>query len=288
MKSSFSAALKAHLAGTVQTIALLWKVTWLNGTILGFTSHQENISGTTLGGVHTGVTYEASTGFDPRAIRQTADLSVPNMNVVGFLRSPTITDEDLIAGKWDFATVEVFICNYKDLSMGAGQLSRGTLGQVRTGRVNFEAELRGMIQRLQQTFGRIIQPDCDAIFGDARCGIALGPITVAGAITAVTSRRIVADTSRSEATGYFTYGILTFTSGLNAGLSGDVKAFTSGTDVIEFFLAFPYDIAQGDTYSMTPGCDRSFPTCISKWNNAVNFRGFPHVPGLDWQTTGVR
>jgi len=28
-------------------------------------------------------------------------------------------------------------------------------------------------------------------------------------------------------------------------------------------------------------CDRSFATCREKFNNGVNFRGFPHIPGND-------
>ena len=29
------------------------------------------------------------------------------------------------------------------------------------------------------------------------------------------------------------------------------------------------------------GCDKTFATCKAKFDNALNFRGFPHLPGND-------
>ena len=30
------------------------------------------------------------------------------------------------------------------------------------------------------------------------------------------------------------------------------------------------------------GCDKQAPTCRLKFNNFLNFRGFPDIPGEDW------
>ena len=37
----------------------------------------------------------------------------------------------------------------------------------------------------------------------------------------------------------------------------------------------------GDTFSVVAGCDKKFATCKAKFANALNFRGFPHLPGND-------
>ena len=37
----------------------------------------------------------------------------------------------------------------------------------------------------------------------------------------------------------------------------------------------------GDTFTVTAGCDKRFATCRSKFDNQLNFRGFPHLPGND-------
>jgi uncharacterized phage protein (TIGR02218 family) len=80
---------------------------------------------------------------------------------------------------------------------------------------------------------------------------------------------------------------LTWTSGLNDGLRMEVKAFTTGTGLIELFLPMPFDIGGGDTFDIQAGCDKSVATCLSKFNNVINFRGFPYIPGNDKISSGL-
>lgn len=40
-------------------------------------------------------------------------------------------------------------------------------------------------------------------------------------------------------------------------------------------------IGAGDAFALVAGCDHSFATCKAKFANALNFRGFPHLPGND-------
>ena len=47
----------------------------------------------------------------------------------------------------------------------------------------------------------------------------------------------------------------------------------------------PEQIEAGDTFVVTAGCDKRFDTCRARFNNAVNFRGFPHIPGNDFITS---
>lgn len=79
--------------------------------------------------------------------------------------------------------------------------------------------------------------------------------------------------------GYFAYGHVIFTSGQNAGFEMDVKTFAPGH--VTLAMSMPYPLAVGDTYSITAGCDRLFGTCKNRWNNVVNFRGEPYLPGQD-------
>ena len=152
----------------------------------------------------------------------------------------------------------------------------------------FTAEIRGLTQKLSQRIGQLYSPICRARLGDSRCGVDLEALTVTGSITGVTSRSVFADSSRSEADGTFTYGNITFTSGLNDGLSAEIKDHRDGGFTL--VLPLPYDVAVSDTYSLTPGCDKTLSTCIARFSNAVNFRGEPHVPGTDkmLETAGTR
>jgi uncharacterized phage protein (TIGR02218 family) len=44
----------------------------------------------------------------------------------------------------------------------------------------------------------------------------------------------------------------------------------------------PNPIEAGDTFTVSAGCDKRFETCREKFANALNFRGFPHMPGNDF------
>ena len=268
-----SAWLGAHLALNSTTIATCWKATLTDSTVYGFTSHDTDL-------VVDGVTYLAATGQTPTAISSGSDLAVDNLDVIGFLDAAVITEADLNAGLWDYAVIEIFQVNWADLTQGTLKLRNGKLGEVRYGRQEFTAELRGLSQHLQQFVGQIYSATCRADLGDARCGITIASWTVTGTLTGVTSNRVFTDSGRAEASRYFEGGKITFTSGANNGLSMEVKSFAAG--VITLQLEMPFTVAVGNTYSMQAGCMKRFTEdCGTKFSNKVNFRGEPHVPGND-------
>jgi uncharacterized phage protein (TIGR02218 family) len=41
-------------------------------------------------------------------------------------------------------------------------------------------------------------------------------------------------------------------------------------------------LAVGDRVRLTAGCDKRMETCRLKFNNFLNFQGFPDLPGEDW------
>lgn len=52
-------------------------------------------------------------------------------------------------------------------------------------------------------------------------------------------------------------------------------------------LQMPHPIQVGDTFEAVAGCDKLLSTC-KKFNNVINFRGFPHLPGRDALTGGPK
>ena len=89
------------------------------------------------------------------------------------------------------------------------------------------------------------------------------------------------------ADGAFSAGKISFTSGANDGLAVEVKRHRrdAGGVSIELWQQMPEPIAAGDTFAITAGCDKRVATCRDRFNNAVNFRGFPHIPGNDFVIT---
>lgn len=268
---TISPQLQAHLQQGTTTLARCWKCTRLDGQVFGFTSVDVDV-------VFAGVTYKAATGITPSAIDGRVDLSVSNLEVVGYLDSATITESDLLAGRWDGCAVEIFEVNYADLTQGRMLLASGTIGNVTAGRVAFTAELRGLTQQLQQPVGSVYAAACDATLGDARCGINLPALAVTGTVTTVTDRRSFAAGALAQVADYFGAGVVTWLTGANAGLRMEVRDFAAG-GAFTLVLPMPYTVAVGDTFSVVPGCrKRRTEDCKTKFNNVVNFRGFPDLP----------
>jgi len=60
-----------------------------------------------------------------------------------------------------------------------------------------------------------------------------------------------------------------------------VRSWDAATSTLTLFLPALYAIQPDDAFTIRPGCDKTFATCRAKFDNAINFRGFPHVPGND-------
>ena len=108
-------------------------------------------------------------------------------------------------------------------------------------------------------------------------------------VAAISLRHLTAGGLAAFADGFFTRGLLTFTSGANAGRAQEVRRHAAGAPAtIELWQPFAHAIAPGDTFDITAGCDKQFATCKARFGNGVNFRGFPHMPGNDFVTAVAR
>ena len=83
------------------------------------------------------------------------------------------------------------------------------------------------------------------------------------------------------AAGYLDGGALTWITGNNAGVTVEMKTYDTDTSTVHLWLAVYYAIQAGDTFYYYPGCDKRRDTCARKYNNIVNFRGEPDMPGVD-------
>ncbi len=269
---SASSPMNAHLAGEVTSLAVCWQLTLTDTTVMGFTDHTSDLT-------ISSILYKAATGFSPTSIETKDRFSVDNLDVAGILDSAAITEADIMAGKYDFAEILIFMVNVTDLSQGIITHRRGWLGEVSLQNGQFTAEVRGLAQKLQQNIVELYSPTCRAVLGDTRCKVALGGFTASGAINTVTSRQVFISNSMTQAAGYFSGGEVQWLTGANAGRRMEIKEFSNKQFTL--VLPMPNNVAVGDTFNAIAGCDKTFNTCFTKFSNAVNFRGEPYVPGMD-------
>lgn len=177
---TISAPLLAHLAGDVQTVCTLWKITRVDGSVYGFTDLDIDIT-------YGGVTYESAGGYTHSQIEGTSDLSTANLEVQAIFDSTNVTPASLESGQWDFANVLCMLVNYNDLTMGAAILSSGTLGQITISNGAYQVELRGFAQLMQQEQGDLYSPTCRALLGDSKCTLDLTALTFNGTVASLGS-----------------------------------------------------------------------------------------------------
>lgn len=259
------------------TVAWAIKITRTDDEVYGWTSADRDAT-------IDAVIYESAPGLSVASFASSAGLAVDNSELTVLADDTIITRADIIAGRWNNAAYLLFKYDWTDVSAGKEVISAGFLGELHPRSGAYVAELRALQQYLQQPVGAASTKTCRARLGDAMCMVDLGGWTETGTITGVTSKQVFTDSSRAEADDYFGEGILTWTAGLNTGLSQKVKTYASDT----FTLSLPmiFDVQIGDTYSVIAGCRKRLDEdCAAKFSNELNFQGEPHRPTVDELTS---
>lgn len=272
-------ALQSELDTGATTLCYCWRVTRRDGLVIGFTDHDRSLS-------FDGTMFAPDSGVNATAFSASADLSVDNSEIEGALSSDALSAEDLSAGRFDGAVVEIFRVNWRIVEQRV-LIKKAVIGEVARAGEKFTAEIRGLSHILDQTSGRVYQRQCDALVGDARCGVDLTDpqFSGTGSVSAVIDeQRFLADGLQSFDESWFEHGVVTWTNGANNGISAFVKAHgrTGPTASINLWLPLGAQIEIGDQFMITAGCDKRHQTCLEKFTNLTNFRGFHLMPGNDF------
>lgn len=91
--------------------------------------------------------------------------------------------------------------------------------------------------------------------------------------------------------GWFAKGAIQWLTGNNVSLVHEIEefwefGFDASSNEIRLFISTPFDIQVNDTFLISPGCQkRLIDDCQTKFDNVLNFRGEPYVPGVDASMT---
>lgn len=276
-------ALAAHLAGGATTLCHCWSLTRRDGFVLGFTDHDRDLA-------FAGLAYAARSGLEAAEASAELGFAVGGGDVAGALTSLGIADADVAGGLYDAATIETWLVDWTNPGTRL-LLDIGTIGEVRRAGTAFVAELRGLMDRLDEERGRTYRATCGADLGDGRCGVDLADprhCTEGTVLAEIEPGHFRVDLRVGSAgpfpEGWFTGGRLVWAGGANAGHPADVRAQEADEAGarLELWGVPPRAVAPGDGFSLTAGCDKRFSTCREKFANGPNFQGFPHLPGNDF------
>lgn len=277
--AGIDAGLQAHLASGLTTLCHAWKITRADGVKFAFTDHDLPLD-------LDGVIHRADAGLTAQAIAQTTGLSVDNTEAIGALSDAAIREDEIEQGRFDGAEVEAWLVNWADTTQRWLRF-RGTIGEIRRMDGVFSAELRGLTEALNRPMGRIYQKPCAAVLGDARCGVDItAPEHALNVIVDVEDggRRFVWNTLPGFEPGFFIRGRLNVLDGPAQGLWGLIKhdREEDSKRVIELWEPIKGNVGTGTQISLIAGCNKQLETCRVKFNNILNFQGFPDLPDEDW------
>jgi len=262
------------LSREASTIALCWRLERRDGAAIGFTSHDRDL-------FIQGLNYRAAPGMLPSAVALSDGFDIDSLDVEGALSADAIRGEDLAAGRWDDARLFLFMADWEDPSQML-PIARGTLGDVGIKGSAFEAELRGPTAALDRPVVEQTSPECRAELGDKRCRVDMAARIVRAKVASVVEEDLIEVDRAEPRPNAYGYGRLRWLSGANSGLSAQLL----WSDGARLKLSEPPAFAPeaGDLVEVREGCERSFATCLARFGNAANFRGEPHLPGMDLLT----
>jgi uncharacterized phage protein (TIGR02218 family) len=274
---NLSPEMQAVLSRGATTLCTCWRLTRGDGIIIGFTDHDRDI-------VFNGTNYTAMSGLESTAFETSAGLAIGGAEVSGALSAQSLDEGDLQNGLFDNARVEIFHVDW-NAPENHILLEVGIIGEVRRSEHAFTAELRSLAHQLDQERGRLYHAGCDADLGDARCRFAFAaePFVIE-CVTLAGSDAINLQIQPSDiGDGWLNGGRVEILSGANAGARVNIRAHRVGeaVHVVTLWTRLASACAIGDRVRVFAGCDKSFETCRTKFNNGDNFRGFPHMPGND-------
>ena len=290
-----------HLGGGATTMCAVVKITPVQPGYAeyGVTSHDLDVLYDDL--VSGPLNYSAAIGTEPSSLVASSDMSVAggeSRQLMPVFDTPA-SEEDMVAGAYDFAKFVIYLVNYKDLTPGRHiLLQTGTLGRntITDNGLSWTTELRGLTQALKQSITEKWSLSCRATFGSMPVGTGGGvkeerspckfdasvlwePGTVTGQGLDVSQS--FTTTGLDPAYGGAP-GTVRWLTGRNAGRTDEVESFDEDGAVqtigLTFGSMFPVEV--GDTFEFRDDCPKTIVACKAR-DNFPNYRGEPSIPVSD-------
>lgn len=259
---------KSESSNSVSNYAICWHIQLTNGDQLRLTNYNEDIN-------IKDYKYIAESIFTYKSIEKSSELLAGKNEICGIICDKYFKRQDIINGKLNDAYIEIFLINTNHLDNGKLILNQGYVSNIKIIDNKFIANISSLKNKFNNKITNSFSQNCRAKFCDKDCSLYEENYKFYGKISKVLSNNTLFDAERNEENFYFNFGEITFISGNNTGLCFQVKNFKNGE--IELNLPSIYKLAVGDTYAIIAGCDKNFSSCVTKFNNALNFRGEPYI-----------
>jgi hypothetical protein len=277
---------------------------WSSVSAVGLTSNTRNM---TVPG-HPGVTFYSTPGITPTQVEQVLD-DPTNLEMTGIYQTGIFEQEDVAAGKWNFATIEVWSQSWQYPEYGELVHGKCKTGEIKDYQTFFTAEARGLMSALSNDVNKVTSRFCRVKeFRDAECGHTSATVELVGVDFTVTQTNVTGTPAPAEPDIIFdsstfagndpafgaefdawlarwANGKITATSGPNAGVSREIARAAEATGghpsiFISPKRAFPFTITGSTTFNLVMGCSRIVEDCVV-YENIVNRRAEDWIPTVE-------
>ena len=290
-----SQALIDYLANNDQHLyADLFQFTLLDGTVLSYTD--KDISLTVDGVLYRadqvaidGMKYKISVGLD--VDEQSITLAYSETDLVNGVTWGRALRTRVFDGCY-LRRSRAFYTAWNLPPVGAVPLFCGRISSCDTvGRVEAQVKVKSLPLLLDTQMPRnTYQTGCIHGLFDAGCGLIKANYQMNWSVAAGPTNGIIpmpgeipplpaALAGNTEGLGIFVQGTILFTSGVNEGIYRTIKGISLAAPH-SLDLVYPLETppAEGDTFQIWPGCDKTSATCAARFDNLARFRGFPFTP----------
>lgn len=247
------------------------------GMVRGFTSLDVPI---TFDDGQGPVLYNSDNGFMPARIQTTADFSVDNTDIKGWVSDDGITEADIIGGIFDGAEVTIMRINYMRPQDGFEIVNFGHFGETQWNDTQWKCEFRSLMQQAKQPFGEVYSLTCRNQYGDKKCKKEFVWFEATINVLDDDPMLLFQSDDLDQAEGFFAPGVVEVLTGANAGADMDIDEFHAG-GVVRLALAMNMPFQVGDTVRVRQDCDKLFETCRDEKDNVLEFRGEHLTPVAD-------
>jgi len=229
-------------------------------TINRFTSHYEDVS-------YSGNTYTASS-IRHQSINQSGQLERVTLEVV-FPKSSTFAQTFFTPNYSNVQTLTILRFHH-EVTSGFEVMWKGRVisYEARDDEIVLTCESVQTTMRNAGLRGKFHRTCRHALYDD-NCGVDINSFYTSLSISSIDGFDITFS-STGQDDGYYKGGVME-KDGEFTFIRSDVSNVLSVQYLIEGLTA-------GDTVRIAPGCDLTKETCVNKFNNVVNFGGFPYIP----------
>jgi len=170
---------------------------------------------------------------------------------------------------------------------GAVKWFVGVVGDIEVGRLKAVLKVGSPLSLMTMQMPRsVYQVGCAHTVYDAGCTLSKAAFRVSGTVGTV-SNAAQFNTNLTQPDNFFSKapGQITFTSGVNNGLTASVKQYLHASGAVALFAPLPAAPSTGDTFTILPACDHQRGTCANNnsalgptFNNLAHYKGEDFIP----------